>query len=53
MIPDIFEPVKKSKVDGHPFPAIYMVNKWESSGIQKGFRDVFEDNITALARARH
>jgi hypothetical protein len=28
------------------------VNKWESSGIQKGFRDVVEDNITALARAR-
>jgi hypothetical protein len=52
MIPDIFEPGKKSKAGGHPFPAIDTVNKWESSGIQKGFRDVVEDNITALARAR-
>jgi hypothetical protein len=33
MIPDIFEPGKKSKVEGHPFPAIDTVNKLESSGI--------------------
>jgi hypothetical protein len=52
MIPDIFEPGKKSKLEGHPFPAIDTVNNWESSGIQKGFRDVVEDSITALARAR-
>jgi hypothetical protein len=42
MIPDIFEPGKKSKVEGHPFSAIDTVNK----------RDVVEDNITALARTR-
>jgi hypothetical protein len=52
MIPYIFEPGKKSKVEGHPFPAIDTVNKWEYYGIQKGFRDVVEDNITALAQAR-
>jgi hypothetical protein len=34
MIPDIFEPGKKSKVEGHPFQAIDTVKKWESSGIQ-------------------
>jgi hypothetical protein len=31
MIPKIFEPGKKSKVEGHPFLAIDTVNKWESS----------------------
>jgi hypothetical protein len=51
-IPDIFELGKKSKVEGHTFLTIDTVNKWESSGIQKGFRDVVEDNITSSARAR-
>jgi hypothetical protein len=52
MIPDISEPGKKSKVEGHTFPAIDTVKKWESSGIQKGFRDVVEDNITATSRRK-
>jgi hypothetical protein len=51
MIPDIFEPGKKSKVEGHPFPFIDTVSKWESSGIQKGLRDFIEDKITSLTRA--
>jgi hypothetical protein len=51
-IPDIFEPGKKSKVEGRQFPAIDTVKNWESSGIQKGFRDFVEDNITDLTRAR-
>jgi hypothetical protein len=52
MIWDISEPGKNSKVEGHPFLAIDTVNKWETSGIQNGFKDVVENNITALARAR-
>jgi hypothetical protein len=42
MIPDIFEPGKKSKVEGHPFPAIDTVNKWESSGIQKDLETLWK-----------
>jgi hypothetical protein len=39
MVPYISEPGKKTKVEGHPFPAIVAVSKWESSGVQKGFHD--------------
>jgi hypothetical protein len=35
MVPGIFEPGKKTKVEGHPFPAIDDVSKSYSSGVQK------------------
>jgi hypothetical protein len=38
MVPTIFEPGEKTKVEGHHFSAIDAVSKWESSGVQKGFR---------------
>jgi hypothetical protein len=47
MVPDIFEPGKKTKVEGHPFPAIDSVSKLESSGVQKGFHDEVEYTINA------